>query len=138
MDLTRRTLLGATAATLAAAPRQVIAQSGAITPERFGALGDGRTNDTAAFAAMAAFVNHQGGGEIALRKTTYIVGGHGPGGQPGYRHGPASILDFVGCARPLIIRGNGARLRCAPGLRYGTFGGDGHADPAQAAPSRPR
>ena len=30
-------------------------------------------------------------------------------------------MQFENLTRPLIIRGNGARLKCAPGLRYGTF-----------------
>ena len=30
-------------------------------------------------------------------------------------------MNFEGCSAPLVIRGNGARLRCAAGLRYGSF-----------------
>src|SRR5690348_6156661 len=48
----------------------------AVTPEQFGAAGDGQTNDTDAFAKMTAAVNKAGGGRVVLRKTTYIVGGH--------------------------------------------------------------
>ncbi|QIL02866.1 hypothetical protein G7078_08765 [Sphingomonas sinipercae] len=92
-----------------------------VTPEQFGARGDGRTNDSAAFARMASFVNRQGGGEVRLRKTTYLVGGHVPGGRAGYAFAPAAVMQFARCSRPLTIRGNGARLRCAPGLRFGTF-----------------
>lgn len=99
------------------------AQTAAITPERFGALGDGRTNDTDAFAAMAAFVNARGGGEIVLRRTTYAVGKQRQAMDSGadYAFDPARILHFVGCAGPLIIRGNGAHLQGQAGLRYGTF-----------------
>ncbi len=99
------------------------AQAAAITPESFGARGDGRTNDTDAFAAMSAFVNAHGGGEVVLRRTTYIVGRQRQATQPGaaYAFDPLTILHFTNCRAPLIIRGNGARLRCAPGLRYGTF-----------------
>lgn len=104
-------------------PKQVVAKAPSISPERFGARGDGRTNDTAAFAAMATFVNSVGGGEVVLRATTYIVGQQtqavGKGAH--YAFEPASIMDFRRCRHPLIIRGNGARLRCALGLRYGTF-----------------
>ncbi len=33
----------------------------------------------------------------------------------------SDIIHLAGCSRPIAIRGNGARLRCAPGLRYGRF-----------------
>jgi hypothetical protein len=68
-------------------------------------------------------VNAAGGGEIVLRKTTYIVGRQLRPLRRGqqYAFEPASILELRKCTKPLIIRGNGARLRCAPGLRYGTF-----------------
>jgi hypothetical protein len=128
----RELLLGAFAA--AAVRDAVWAQGGLITPEQFGALGDGRTNDTDAFAAMSASVNARGGGVIVLRPTTYIVGkqGRGIGRDRRYGIAPAPIMDFVGCRLPLTIRGNGARLRSAGGLRYGTF------DPATGRPIRKR
>ena len=57
MDLTRREWLGA-AAVLTAAPQfKLLAQGGPkVTPEKFGAVGDGVTNDTAAFVQMCEFV----------------------------------------------------------------------------------
>ena len=72
---------------------------------------------------MAAFVQRAGGGEIVLRKATYIVGRQSPtpGSNSGYAFEPGNILEFVGLRGPLIIRGSGATLKCAPGLRYGTF-----------------
>lgn len=108
------------------------AEPSPLTPEAFGARGDGRTNDTAAFAALARFVNAQGGGEIALRRTSYLVGRQVRGQNPhtGYAFEPAPIMNFSGCRRPLVIRGNGARLRCASRLRYGTF------DPSTGEPTR--
>lgn len=121
MTATRRELLLATAGACAfSASGRSGAQVAAITPESFGALGDGTTNDTAAFAAMAAYINARGGGEIMLRRTTYLVGrqDHRPGAQ--YAFGPAKIMEFVGCTRALVIHGNGARLLCQAGLRYGT------------------
>lgn len=121
MRSSRRDVLSGTAAVLLTTAKRDFAQLSALTPEQFGAVGDGRTNDTAAFAAMAAFVNQRGGGEITLRPVTYIVGGHVRDEQHGYPLAPTEIMNFVGCTRPLIVRGNGARLRCAPGLRYGTF-----------------
>lgn len=94
----------------------------AFRPEDFGAVGDGRTNDTAAFARMATAVNAARGGRIVLRPVTYLVGAQrrsGPG-EP-YAFAPMPILRLSGCTRPVTIEGGGARLRCAPGLRYGTF-----------------
>jgi hypothetical protein len=124
MALTRRDLLASGAgAILILGPKRLAAQAPTITPERFGAVGDGRTNDTAAFAAMAAFVNSRGGGEIVLRKTTYVVGRQvrSAGRADHFAFEPASIMDFRGCRQAMIIRGNGARLRCAPALRFGSF-----------------
>jgi len=101
-----------------------------VTPEQFGAAGDGRTNDTTAFAAMTAFVNAHGGATVQLRPRTYVVGRQSYNPALGYAFAPASIMDFRGCARPLTIRGNGARIRAATGLRYGTF------DPASGRRTR--
>ena len=100
-----------------------------FTPESFGAAGDGVTNDTEAFQRMSEAVNGAGGGTIILSRTTYVVGGHLAGPDPSWAFPPATIMKFTGCSRPLTIIGNGARLRCADGLRYGTF------DPATGLPT---
>lgn len=92
-----------------------------FAPEEFGAVGDGETNDTDAFAAMAALVNAVGGGEIILRPTTYVVGKQTQNPASRYAYAPAAIMEFDGCSKPLRIVGNGARIRCADGLRFGTF-----------------
>jgi hypothetical protein len=92
-----------------------------FTPEDFGAAGDGRTNDTQAFVRMTAAVNATGGGTINLRKTSYIVGAHVPDPALAYAFGPAVIMEFDSCTEPLAILGNGARLKCADGLKFGTF-----------------
>ena len=92
-----------------------------FTPENFGAAGDGVTNDTAAFAQMTAAVIASGGGTVLLQKKTYVVGEHLAAPTPIFSFPPAPIMEFDGCAGPLIILGNGARLRCADGLRFGTF-----------------
>lgn len=91
-------------------------------PEDFGARGDGRTNDTAAFRRLAEATNRASGGRIVLARKTYLVGEQDatPPDQP-YAFAPRAILKLSHCRRPLTIEGNGAVLRCAPGLRYGTF-----------------
>jgi hypothetical protein len=97
--------------------------AGALTPEMFGAKGDGVSNDTAAFGRLSREVARRGGGTIALRRAVYLVGEQrrimGPGS--GWAFAPSPILDFVRLRGSLTILGNGATLRCAPGLRFGTF-----------------
>lgn len=100
-----------------------------FTPELFGAAGDGVTNDSAAFAQMSKAVNGAGGGTIVLRATTYLVGGNVPDPTGEYAYGPATIMNFDGCSKNLTIEGNGARLLCQEGLRFGTF------DPATGLPT---
>lgn len=125
MNFRRRQFIGAGMA-FALCPSSGIAQKrvtnpgqkrGVVTPEQFGAKGDGVTNDTTAFAEMTDFVNQRRGGTIEFQQTTYIVGRQAP--QPSYAY--ENIMDFRGCNKGLTILGNGARLRCASGLRYGTF-----------------
>jgi len=120
MQLDRRSFLAACAAT--ALSSEVRAQSGAVLrPENFGAHGDGVTNDTAAFARLSEEVNRRGGGGIALSAgRTYLVGAQTKGDRD-WAWEPSPILEFRGLPRDLTIIGNGARLRCAPALRFGAF-----------------
>ena len=131
--------LAATAACKSSGPRETILPGSPATPaikpgggtgevlltrfrpEDFGAAGDGRTNDTAAFARMADAVNAAGGGTVMLRNTTYIVGGHLPAPTSIWAFPPVPVMIFDGCSNGLGIYGNGARLRCDDGLRFGTF-----------------
>jgi hypothetical protein len=128
--LSRRTLLLGGAASLIGLPAAGCAAaapagtgSGALTPEMFGARGDGIANDTDAFDRLSREIARRGGGTIALRRTVYLVGRQVRDTRPGtgYAFAPAPLLHFEGLAGALVIEGNGATLRCAPGLRYGTF-----------------
>ena len=111
-------LLGAA---IGAAPGRAAATD-VVTPEMFGAKGDGRTNDGPAFAALSAHVNARSGGTIELRPVVYIVGEQrrSAGGKE-LAFAPLDVIRLIGCRLPVVIRGNGARLRAAPGLRYGRF-----------------
>ena len=118
MTPTRRALF---AAPLLALPARLLPQRAALRPEAFGAKGDGATDDTAAFQAMARAVEAAGGGVVALRpRATYRLGRQvrGDGAGPAYMNQPMfSVADVRG----LAIEGNGATLRLNDGLRYGSF-----------------
>ncbi len=120
MSFDRRTFLALAAA--ASCSSGVLAQAGPVfRPEDFGARGDGVTNDTAAFSRLSAEVNRRGGGTVSLAaKRTYLVGGQAPGASD-WSWAPRPILEFRNLRGPLTILGNGARLRCAPALRFGAF-----------------
>jgi hypothetical protein len=116
-------MIGGWAAALTCADTSA-SPTNAITPERFGAKGDGVTNDTKAFEDLSRFINTQGGGVIHLRPVTYVVGQQSRNrNADDYGFSPAPIMKFEACSRALTVRGNGARLRSAAGLRYGTFDG---------------
>ncbi len=87
------------------------------------AKGDGTTNDTAAFRKAAKLLQEKGGGTLIIPRGTYIVGEqvHKEGEYPYYQSAPVfSVKDLNG----FLIEGNGAVLRLAPGLRFGSFDKD--------------
>ncbi|HVM22027.1 MAG TPA: right-handed parallel beta-helix repeat-containing protein [Sphingomicrobium sp.] len=130
MRIDRRALLASVAAITATplAARLGAQPQRVLRPEDFGARGDGTANDTRAFSRLSAEINRRGGGTVALRAgRTYIVGAQSRDGGP-YAWNPAPILDFENLTRPLVIEGNGAKLRCQAGLKYGAF------DPQSGAP----
>lgn len=90
-----------------------------------GAIGDGVTNDTAAFQQAAMTLQTAGGGELIIPPGTYIVGGQDevPGSPNGF-YQPWSIFKVhnLSC---LKISGYGATMRLASGLHYGAFDGAG-------------
>ncbi|WP_267378073.1 MULTISPECIES: right-handed parallel beta-helix repeat-containing protein [unclassified Sphingomonas] len=124
METDRRFVLGA-ALTLACPRSAVAAPVRIFTPEEFGAKGDGRTNDSLAFGRLANAVNMYGGGTVSFRKTTYLVGLQGLAPNDFYLFPPRDLLTFKGCHSPLLLEGNGARILCETGLRFGVFGLDG-------------
>lgn len=100
-----------------------------LRPEDFGARGDGVTNDTPAFGLVCDRIRQMGGGTIELAPNkTYVVGIQHRGHDRAFT--PDPILSFEGLRGPLAIMGNGARLRAASGLRFGSF------DPVTAEPVR--
>ena len=93
-------------------------------PEDYGALGNGSANDTPAFRSMSAAVQAAGGGTIELRNgATYMVGEQTLTGQQGqgWAYRPEPIITLDGLTEAIHIIGNGATLKCRPGLRYGAF-----------------
>ena len=132
MEFSRRLFLGSAACAAGVSGLSCAAQpAGSVfRPEDFGARGDGRTNDSAAFAALAAAVNARGGGQIEFRATTYIAGAQRHAPSATFAFAPEPLLEFRNCTRPLVLRGNGARIRCADRLRFGTF------DPRSGAATR--
>ncbi|GAB3870772.1 hypothetical protein GCM10028824_19800 [Hymenobacter segetis] len=97
----------------------------------FGAVGDGKTNDQAAFERAAEFFNQRaktpaGAGAAVLRipKGVYLVGRQDANNQG------VNVLQLNGC-RNLTVTGDDSattEIRYASGMRYGSF------DPATKRP----
>ncbi|MBI4025580.1 MAG: right-handed parallel beta-helix repeat-containing protein [Verrucomicrobia bacterium] len=85
-----------------------------------GALGDGKSNDTAAFQQAAEQIEGAGGGVLSIPKGIYMVGlqTHEDGEFP---YDKAQPIFSVKNVNGLSIEGHGATIRIAPGLRYGSF-----------------
>jgi hypothetical protein len=99
-----------------------------LRPESYGAKGDGSTNDTSAFQALAAAINAAGGGTIIFRPgATYIIGRQNLVNNGTYMFRGEDIFRIENCTRRIVIRGNGAKFKLASGLKYGTFNAGGTA-----------
>ena len=94
-----------------------------VSVKDFGAVGDGVTNDTDAINAAANYINSIGGGKIIFPAGTYIVGKQTFAGATGlgYSYSPSNILKIQNCTEPVYVEGNGAILKLAAGLHFGSF-----------------
>ncbi|MGL5735402.1 MAG: hypothetical protein ACRCYS_11100, partial [Beijerinckiaceae bacterium] len=91
-----------------------------VTPETFGAVGDGVTDDSQAFIDMSAAFATAGYGAVKLRTgATYIIGRQTENGG-GYRYQGVDILSANGLSY-FIVDMNGATLKMKGGLRFGGF-----------------
>jgi hypothetical protein len=99
---------------------------GGLMPEMYGGLGNGSANDTAAFQSLATAIQAQGGGTINLRPgAVYIVGLQSLVNNGTYMFKGQNILTLNALTKTLVINGNGAIIRLAPGLKFGTFNAAG-------------
>lgn len=83
-----------------------------VSVKDFGAVGDGVTNDTAAFAAaMAAIAS--AGGTLVLEKATYLLNG-GTASADGYKNGVLApfLQANPDATKRIVVEGNGAVLKC--------------------------
>lgn len=89
----------------------------------YGAKGDGVTNDTDAFIAASNAINAAGGGELIIPRGTYIIGKQTFAGAfgKGYSYKASKVISITACTSPVVIRGNGAILKWAAGLKFGSF-----------------
>ena len=131
LALSRRALVGMALAAPLAVSGFAKAQSGTFTPEQFGALGDGRSNDRQAFEAMSRAVEARGGGTIVLANKTYLIGSREGRAVPG-RGNASSVISLRNLAGGVRIEGGGATLRASPGGFYGSF------DPTSRRALRPK
>jgi hypothetical protein len=102
-----------------------------VNVKELGAKGDGLTNDSEVFRRASELIEQAGGGTLVIPPGTYIVGEQesrpwgGPDGKiQFYAH--RNIISIKG-VNGLLIEGNGAKLKLASGLRYGSFDNEGKA-----------
>jgi parallel beta helix pectate lyase-like protein len=126
-DCSRRRFMISTAAIIAGAGGvigNVQSQTlRSVSVTDFAADPKGVKNSTTAFQAAAAAINAAGGGTLVIPPGIYIVGEQqfaGASGK-GYAYKAEPILSITGCTKPVIIEGNGAIMKAANGLKFGSF-----------------
>lgn len=96
------------------------------TIKSFGAKGDGKTNDHAAFVKAADFFNARGGnGKLVIDKGTFLVGKQifikdNPDKYAGAYTGEA-VLHFKNCKNLIVEGKKGSIVKFRKGLKQGTF-----------------
>jgi hypothetical protein len=103
-----------------------------ITPEAYGALGvPFAVDDGPALAAASAAITALGRGVLELYPgRTYPIGSQTAPkvtSNGTYQYGPNTEypIEFNGCSGPVVLNGNGARIQCLAGKKFGSFNGDG-------------
>lgn len=88
-----------------------------------GGLGNGVHNNTDAFQRAAAKIQEAGGGTLAMRPGTYMVGAQIEAGAFGQNYAflTETIFRLNGCTKPVVVMGNGAIIKTIDDLRYGAF-----------------
>jgi hypothetical protein len=89
----------------------------------YGADPTGVANSTAAFQAASAVIQTNDGGKLVIPAGTYTVGSQtfaGAFGQ-GYSYRGARIINIRNCTNPVVIEFQGAKLKLANGLKFGSF-----------------
>ncbi len=85
----------------------------------FGAKGDGKTNDHAAFVAAADFFNRRGGnGKLIISKGIYIVGKQSKGE---FTWQGQDVLHFTSIQNMVIEGVPGAVLKYSAAMKFGSF-----------------
>jgi hypothetical protein len=94
-----------------------------VSVKDFGAKGDGVTNDTDAFLAASAYITAQDGGKLIVPAGTYIVGKQTFAGATGkgYAYKGSDVIVIENCTNPVVIEFQGAKLKLANGLKFGSF-----------------
>lgn len=94
-----------------------------VTRPPFDADPTGGRNSTDAFAAASRAICSAGGGTLVVPRGTYTVGRQRLAGRGGgdWAYEPDPVILLRDCPHPVTIAGEGARLRCEDGLRFGSF-----------------
>ncbi len=88
----------------------------------FGAIGDGKTNNTIAFQKASAYLKANGG-KLIIDSGIYIAGKQKLAGNygAGHSYSPAPIISITGGSKPITIIGDKAIIKAADSLKYGSF-----------------